>query len=88
MNSADREKGHIHYAKLDNSERLWKVLRLLMLGPHTTRQLQQRTGLTGTTATISELKRNGVPVISTPIGRTREYSLPKGQLDLTMLMPE
>jgi len=71
---ADKER----FEELKNSERLWKVLRLLMLGPHTTRQLQRATDSTGTSATICELRRNLIPVISTPVGRTVEYSLLEG----------
>lgn len=83
---SEKRKGSIHFAKLRDSERLRQVLNLLLQGPHTTRQLQKATDSLGVTATISELKRNQIPIISTPVGRTREYSLPEGQLDLKSLL--
>lgn len=85
MHSAKRERGEIHYAKLKDSDRLRKVFNLLLLGPHTTSQVQRAMPeITNVPTAMCELIANGVPVIRTPVGRTREYSLPEGQLDFEL----
>lgn len=86
MHSAKREPGEIHYAKLENSERLQELKRLLLRGPHTTLQiLEQTEHVRAVSPAITELRKNGVPVNCKCLRRgVFEYSIPEGQLDLNM----
>jgi nitric oxide reductase activation protein len=64
-----REPG-IHYAKLDSSSRLQKLLMHLSDGAeHSTLDIIKNTSLCAINSAISELRRNGIAVTCRRIGR-------------------
>lgn len=76
----------MHYAKLENSERLQELLRLLLLGPHTTLQiLEQTEHVAAVSPAISELRKNGIAVRCKCLRRgVFEYSLSDGQSEFDL----
>ena len=75
----------MHYAKLENSERLRRVRDLLLRGPHTTRQIVQEADVCAVNSIIAELKANDIPIQCKCLRRgVFEYSIPEGQLDFDL----
>lgn len=70
----------MHNAKLQNSDRLRRVLNLLLRGPHTTLEIVREAQVCAVNSIISELRANGIPVDCKCLGKGRYlYSLPEGQ---------
>jgi hypothetical protein len=73
----------MHNARLERSDRLRRVLNLLLLGPHTTWQISREAGVCAVNSIIAELRANGIPVNCRCLRRgVFEYSLPTGQLSI------
>jgi hypothetical protein len=63
--------GHIHFAKLDNSDRLQKLLMCLASGNAcTTLELMLATKNCAVATSIDELRHNGIPVECKCIGKS------------------
>ena len=69
--------GSIHYAKVEESERLQRVLRLLYDGRwHGTREIVQAADVCAVNSIITELRRNGYEILTRCAGRGRyEYQM-------------
>lgn len=85
----------MHFARLENSPRLQRVLNLLLNGPHTTRQIIQKAGfekesVCAVNSAMCELRLNGIPVLPAKCLSRGEflYSLPEGQLNLNFKSEE
>lgn len=79
----------MHSAKLQTSERLQKVFRVLLQGPHTTREIIHKTGVCAVNSIADELRDNGIPVDCKCLRRgVFEYSIPEGQLDFDLTRPD
>lgn len=67
----------MHYARVENSERLQRIVALLSDGEwHTTLDIIINAGVCAVSAAISEIRRNGYTVECRPMGRGRyEYLL-------------
>lgn len=75
----------MHYAKFKNSDRLRRVYDLLLLGPHTTRQIVQEANVCAVNSIIAELKANGYPIRCKCLRRgVFEYSLLEGQIEFNL----
>lgn len=62
--------GHIHYAKLQNSDRLKRVHNLLSDGGwHGTREINRTADICAVNTACAELRANGVNVVTRCIGR-------------------
>jgi len=62
----------IHYAKIDNSKRLMRVLTLLADGQaYTTREIIQHANVCAVNTCITELRENGYDIDCKCIGRGR-----------------
>ncbi len=60
--------GSIHYAKLRNSERLQKVLKLLSDGrAYTTKEIIEAADVCAVNSIAAELRENGIPVTCRPV---------------------
>lgn len=61
----------MHYAKLDNSARLQRVLEILLdRQPHSTMELQERAEVCAVGSTVGELRRNGYRIECRYAGKT------------------
>lgn len=67
----------LHFAKLEKSERLQRVLKLLRdHKPHTTRDIVKKADVCAVNSIISELRANGIKISCEPLGRGRyQYQL-------------
>jgi hypothetical protein len=60
----------MHYARLDRSPRLQRLLLLLSSGTHyTTREIIAVTGICAVNSAAAELRANGYPVECAPVSR-------------------
>ena len=77
MPTLTEEKGTIHFAKVDNSARLQRVLEVLLdHKPHTTLEIQTRAFCCAVSTNVCELRKNGYDIICHQLGRGRfEYTL-------------
>lgn len=78
----------IHYARLEHSPRLQRVLALLRDGqPHSTMDIIARARVVAVNSAITELRRNGIPIDCRSAGRGQddsaiyEYKLVEGGRD-------
>ena len=82
----------IHYAKLNNSPRLQRLLAFLRDGkPHTTRNILKAIDICAVNTAICELRRNGFDVACRCIGKGRfEYQLERDTVAIiqTQSIPE
>ncbi len=54
----------MHFARLENSERLQRVLRVLMdFGPHSTLEIQDRAYVCAVASSIAELRAQGFNIL-------------------------
>ena len=67
----------IHYAKLESSKRLQRVLALLKRGGWgTTREIDRLADVCAVSTAITELRRNGLNILCQPAGQGRyKYKL-------------
>jgi hypothetical protein len=64
----------IHYAKLESSERLQRVLRLLSDGRwHSTRDIMFGADVCAVSTTMAELRENGIRIITICRSNPRRY---------------
>lgn len=61
--------GSIHFAKLDKSPRLQRVLSCLRVSPQTTRDLVFNADVCAVNTAIQELRMNGYNITCTPIAK-------------------
>lgn len=67
-----KRTGSIHYAKLRNSERLQKVLKLLSDGrAYTTKEIIEAADVCAVNSIAAELRENGIPVTCRPVKGAR-----------------
>lgn len=73
----------MHFARLEKSERLQRVLNILLDGkPRTTREIVREADVCAVNSIICELRANGYSIECTPIKKGRyEYRLVKGRED-------
>ena len=73
----ERKSGTIHFARVDNSARLQRVLEVLLdHKPHTTREIRVRADVCNVSTDVCELRLNGYTIICHQLGRGRfEYTL-------------
>ena len=71
----------MHSAKLENSDRLQRVLRALQTGPKTTREIIQIAGVCAVNSIISEIRNNNIKIHCKALRRgVYEYRLDDGRL--------
>lgn len=82
--------GVIHYARIENSDRLRRVLAVLSDGhPHSTLEIIQAAEVCAVNSAIAELRMNGFRIECRQIGRERfEYTLIEQLVSLTEPPPE
>lgn len=82
--------GVIHYARIENSDRLRRVLAVLSDGhPHSTLEIIQSAEVCAVNSAIAELRMNGFRIECRQIGRERfEYTLIEQLVSLTEPPPE
>lgn len=75
FSETQRQRGGMHYARLENSPRLQRALAVLERGGRfTTRQLQTEAQLCAVNTAVDELRANGIDVRCECVGRGRyEY---------------
>lgn len=75
----------MHSARIENSDRLRRVLNVLCRGPHTTLEIMREAQVCAVNSIVAELRANGIPVRCECKGRGRFlYSLSEGQLNLNL----
>jgi len=60
----------IHFAKIDKSPRLQRLLALLKEGPRTTREIQELAEVRAVSASVTELRRNGYIIDCDYVGKS------------------
>jgi len=82
--------GTIHYAKIENSDRLRRVLAVLSDGqPHSTMEIVRAAEVCAVNSAIAELRMNGIRIECRQVGRERfEYTLVEQLVTLTEPPPE
>lgn len=74
--------GMIHFARLENSDRLRRVLKMLLDGRwHSTRDIMLQADVCAVSTTISELRANGVDIVTICRSRPRRYEYALGSVD-------
>lgn len=73
----------MNYAKLEKSERLQRANEFLSDGRwHSTRDIVHGAEVMAVNSTVSELRRNGIPVEHRQEGKLHLYRIPTGQQEL------
>lgn len=70
----------MHFARLESSDRLQRVLRVLETGPKTTLQIIQEAGVCAVNSIVSELRANKYNILCQCVRKgVFKYTLLKGQ---------
>jgi hypothetical protein len=85
-----RSTGAIHFARIENSDRLRRVLAVLSdRQPHSTMEIVQAAEVCAVNSAIAELRMNGIRIECRQVGRERfEYTLVEQLVTLADPPPE